>query len=174
MTVTVRGTTIEDLPQLVVVRTRSWRAAYRDLLPSSVLGRLDDGPEEVARSAAWLSAPVPGRVNLVAVDRGEVVGYVAAGRERQDPQISEAGEVYALYVDPCRWRKGTGRLLLDAAMAQLAELSFTWVSVWTLSSNQPALSFYQANDFVPTGRTQTRTHLRVPETQLRRVLGRTT
>jgi ribosomal protein S18 acetylase RimI-like enzyme len=63
----------------------------------------------------------PDRFVLVAEMEGAVAGYVFAGMEGSDYMVlrGSAGAVYDLVVDPGHRRQGIGRMLLDAALAEL-------------------------------------------------------
>ena len=62
------------------------------------------------------------RAVLVAEQSGSVIGYVFFGLEGFDYMAlrGPAGAVYDLVVDPDHRRQGVGKLLLDAALAELA------------------------------------------------------
>jgi ribosomal protein S18 acetylase RimI-like enzyme len=51
-------------------------------------------------------------------------------------------EVGALYVDPDRWREGTGTAMLMAAFEKLKERGWREVVLWVLPENTLALAFY--------------------------------
>jgi len=118
------------------VRLRGWQAAYRGIVPDSYLDGMQEQPE---RRAAVISAP-NGVTTLVAEDEGTVVGMAAYGPARDG---EDAVELYALYVDPGRWRAGVGTALLTACEG---------VSVlWVLEDNARARAFYGRHGFVADG-----------------------
>jgi GNAT superfamily N-acetyltransferase len=122
--VSVRPARAEDAAAVARVQVVTWRTAYRSLLPAAVL----DGWDEDAATESWRAAitapPTPGHGVLVAVERGDVVGFAAyqpaepAAGEEPHPPVP-AVEIATLLVEP-RWgRRGHGSRLL-AAVADLA------------------------------------------------------
>jgi GNAT superfamily N-acetyltransferase len=124
-----------DARAIAEVHVRAWRAAYSGLLPEELLEALS--VEERAR--AWSARIGSGvGVTLVAVADGAVVGFATLVDR----------EIAALYVDPDRWREGSGAALLRAALTAAGEGG---VTVWVLSGNSGALRFYERFGFAPDG-----------------------
>lgn len=135
----VRTATVEDAPAVEAVRLRGWQAAYRGIVPD---GYLDGLVAEPARRAELISGR-NGVTTLVAEDETGVVGMAAHGPARDG---EDAQELYALYVDPDRWRAGAGTSLLAACEG---------VSVlWVLEDNAQARAFYGRHGFAPDGARQ--------------------
>ncbi len=61
------------------------------------------------------------------------------------------GEVYAIYVDPRRWRGGLGSELLAAAERALANEGFGQAILWVLEGNDRGRSFYETRGWSPDG-----------------------
>ena len=85
---------------------------------------------------------------------GDVAGFVAGGGSR-DPDGKGDGEIYALYVDPGRWRHGVGRLLLTGALAALADASFASATLWIPEADVAARAFCEALGWAEDGRCRT-------------------
>ena len=155
------------------VRRVSWRVAYAGLIGQSYIDRATAVPSGISHSAPW-------RRTLVAVDEGAptvvgctVVGYTAFGPERSGlaPQpgrgradrlpltlaglAGEAGEVYAIYVAPDWWSTGTGRLLMEAAVASLVSAGYRRAVLWVLDTNARARRFYEKAGWAPDGAANT-------------------
>ena len=83
---------------------------------------------------------VGGAVLVVAdSDVGEAEGFAFLG-----PCSETDGEVYAIYVDPRRWRGGLGATLLAAAEGTLRTAGFSQVILWVLEGNHHGRSFYDS------------------------------
>ncbi|HEY1853920.1 MAG TPA: GNAT family N-acetyltransferase [Solirubrobacterales bacterium] len=139
---TVRDAIPADALAVAGVHVRSWQVAYRGLIADEFLDRLR--PEE--RAATYrLGAEGPGAPQTVvaAGDDGEIWGFATIGPCR-DEDAAGAGELMALYVDPPRWRTGTGRLLLDHATDRLRDRGFGQAVLWVLRGNEGAERFYAA------------------------------
>jgi ribosomal protein S18 acetylase RimI-like enzyme len=121
------------------VHIRSWREAYRELMPAAFLAELDPS-ERAQRYTFEGGAEAPATV--VAVEAGSVLGFVTYGGSR-DADAQGLGEIYALYVDPGRHRGGLGRTLMEAARAALRARGFTVAILWVLDGNDRAARFYE-------------------------------
>jgi GNAT superfamily N-acetyltransferase len=107
----------------------------------------------------------------VAEVAGRLAGFVLHGPSRDDDAAATTGEIWALYVDPDRWRAGVGRALVDAALDDLRRRGFRESSVWTLAESPRNLRFYEALGFELDGAQQRRESFGAPiEVRLRRPL----
>lgn len=104
-------------------------AARRDELAAAKLEAAFLTLEQTAEGEGLFEGNV-----LVAVDEGEAIHGFAAWHE---------GELTWLYVDPARYRRGVGRLLLDAVIAAAPGTLTTEVLV----GNEAALGLYLACGF---------------------------
>ncbi|QYN35313.1 GNAT family N-acetyltransferase [Pseudonocardia sp. DSM 110487] len=153
--VELREATPADAHAIANVLVRSWRAAYRGLLPDDVLAGLSLPDRERFWSEA-LTARRPNTRVVVATSAGAVVGFAATGpplvpADRADPTI---GDLYALYLDPDVWGRGIGTQLHTAALDRLRSCGFTHAGLWVLDTNERALRFYDRHGWAETGRSQ--------------------
>lgn len=164
----VRPATPEDARGIAEVHVRSWRAAYRGLVPAEVLDRLsvDD------REGTWAEMLRNGSRVLVAEEPdGTLAGFCGFARPaRDDDAVPGSGEILALYVDPERWRAGTGGALLDAAVEELAAEGCDEATLWVLRGNDRAIGFYARHGFVADGRVSTHPPTGSAEVRMRRAL----
>lgn len=130
------------------VHVRSWQAAYRGLLPEDYLRGLDPNDRAARYTFAEIDSDQPRTV--VAVDDDGIAGFATVGRCR-DQDASEAGELYALYVEPGRWNRGVGRMLIHDARRRLAEWGFTEAVLWVLVGNERAERFYRIDGWAAPG-----------------------
>ncbi len=80
---------------------------------------------------------------LVAEDEGGIYGWARVGRSRDPDAGDEVGELWGLYLHPDHWKRGLGRELHDAALAELRRQGFTRATLWVLDSNAPARRFFE-------------------------------
>ena len=83
----------------------------------------------------------------------DVVGFASVGPVRDEDlarQQERWAEVYALYVDPGRWRTGVGTALWGALDAGWGE-EIAAVALWVLRDNVRARAFYAARGLAPDG-----------------------
>jgi len=161
--ISIREATDPDVRAIEAVRRASWRAAYRGLIEPVYLDRATAGGPEPPRLPSW-------RRTLVAVgeDGSAVAGYVSFGPERivhlytagaqgslprftEAGAAGEAGEVYAIYLDPGYWSTGAGRALMDAAVARLTAAGYARAVLWVLEGNARARRFYELAGWKPDG-----------------------
>lgn len=153
--VELRDATPADARAVATVLVRSWRAAYRGLLPDDVLAGLSVHDRERLWSDSLTARPAHTGF-VVATLEDAVVGVAAAGpplvpEDRADPTL---GDLYALYLDPDVWRRGIGTRLHAAALDRLRSFGFTHAGLWVLDTNARAREFYDRHGWTDTGRTR--------------------
>jgi ribosomal protein S18 acetylase RimI-like enzyme len=91
----------------------------------------------------------PDAVVLVAARDGAVVGYAYAGVEGPDYMAlrGPAGVLHDIVVDPTERGRGVGRLLLDAALAELAARGAPRVVLMTAARNEAAQRLFARAGF---------------------------
>ncbi len=141
----IRSAAIEDAPRLAEIHITSWQAAYAELLPAEFLDGLS--AERATRTEQWqdwLSTDSPKRSVLVVVDDEDVVGFAHLGPSGdKDLKPNEVGELYAMYLDPGRYRQGWGSALMTAVFDELRASGFSDASLWVMTGNASARAFYE-------------------------------
>ena len=147
-----------EIRRLIRTHGLSWREAYDDVLPDSVLDAMtvDPTPEEVEGWADRLGSD-DGAVFVAVVD-GTVRGFVDVrwGAENTKPFVgSDEADVKAIYVHPDRWGDGVGTALLDRGLDALPDRVET-VRLEAFADNDVGARFYEARGFerVETGETE--------------------
>lgn len=144
----IRAARVADASQIAVVQVRSWQGAYRGLLPQAYLDGLDPA-QRVGRWERSLAEAEDRDGVLVADASGTVLGFVGYSPSRDgDADPVRVGEIDAIYLLPSAWGKGVGRLLMDSALARLAEARFDRATLWVLDSNARARRFYEAGGWL--------------------------
>ena len=131
-----------DVPEIARIQIETWRTAYENFLPASVLGALDIGEAEQAWGAAVASPPTAAHHVLVATEGEMRVGFAAVGpSDEEDAQPGDA-VVAALLVEP-RWgRRGRGSRLLAAAVDHLRADAVTQLIAWVPDGDRASSGFY--------------------------------
>ena len=135
----VRLATPDDAQAIERIRTDTWRATYRGLLPDALLDRLGYDARERRNAMARMGAD---RFALVAEHDGEVVAFCYGGPSRTISMPSHPGEIYAIYVLPEHQGHGHGAGLMHEAAAQCLARGWRGATVWVLRENAPARRFY--------------------------------
>lgn len=138
----IRPARADDAGGIGSIHVRAWRAAYAHLMPADYLAALDER-DWADRHRARTIAPEPGTARWVAEHEGVVVGFLVAGPSR-DPFEPDAAEIYAIYVDPDRARRGVGKALLSHAVERLRQAGPRRATLWVLRDNADARRFYEA------------------------------
>ena len=147
--VSVRPARPEDAAAIARVQAVTWRTAYREVLPLAVLDEWDEEGAAASWRASVATPPTPGHGVLVAIERGEVVGFVAYGPAEVDPggQPSPDGlatEVAVLLVEP-RWgRRGHGSRLLAAVSDLAPGTGAARLVTWLPESDQVSARFLES------------------------------
>ncbi|NNC92792.1 MAG: GNAT family N-acetyltransferase [Acidimicrobiia bacterium] len=141
----IRSAVFEDASRLAEIHIASWQAAYAEILPADFLDGLSD--ETATRTAQWqdwLSIESPRRSVLVVADGDDIVGFAHLGPSGdKDLKPNEVGELYSMYLDPARYRRGWGGELMTAVFEELRAGSFTAASLWVMTANTAAQAFYE-------------------------------
>jgi GNAT superfamily N-acetyltransferase len=159
----VRAAVPGDSYDVARVHVRSWQSAYRGLLAQEYLDNLT--PEVLAGRYSF------GRVGLavpstqVAVDGSTICGLATTGLCR-DVDLSNVGELMAIYVDPAYLGTGVGRMLMTAARERLRQI-VTEASLWVLDGNVRARRFYERDGWSCDGTHRTSSYGDVPVQEVR-------
>ncbi|MGQ0431609.1 MAG: GNAT family N-acetyltransferase [Microthrixaceae bacterium] len=135
----IRPGTPEDAIAIADVHVRSWQVAYRGIVADAVLDSLNPD-DRVSGLRAWLNSPGW----YVLEDGGGPIGFANAGRSRDEDASPEVAEVTTIYLDPTRWRRGGGRVLLESVLADLRGDGFLTATLWVLEDNERGRGFYEA------------------------------
>ena len=133
----------DDLFEISSIYERSWKSAYKDIIPQSYLESIPEG--------RWAkSITREGMNNLVLTEDGVIIGTASFCRSRWE-KYKEWGEIVSIYFLPEYIGKGYGTILLKRCIQELEEMDFEKMLLWVLEDNHRARSFYEKNGFVCTG-----------------------
>ena len=130
----VRTATTADALAVETVRIRGWQTAYRGIVSDAFLDGLVIDAERRARMIT------SGQATTLVAEEAGVLGMAVFGPARDG---EDAVELYALYVDPGRWRTGVGTALLAACEGVTV--------LWVLEDNERAQAFYGRQGFTADG-----------------------
>jgi GNAT superfamily N-acetyltransferase len=151
--VPIRAAVAEDGPAIAVTKWRSWRLAYRGILPDEFLARLAVYPP----AGYWIgraAVPPSNRHALfVAGARGTVVG-LAAVEPTGPTEPTGPSDLKVLYVDPLVQRRGIGRALAQVAIDHARSTGAEALQLWCAERNDAARAFYEATGWEPDGERQ--------------------
>ena len=132
-----RPAEVADGGVIARVQLAAWRATYGQLNPAMV-----DGLDLDRTTDNWARAAVdPTRRLRLAWCDGTAVGYAVSGPA--DGEVDGVGELDAVYLLPSARALGVGRLLVEDALAGLAEVGFVECVLWMVDQNTHARGFYR-------------------------------
>ena len=138
----LRPAVVEDAEPLARCHLACWQQTYTGLVDPGRLAAALAGVGERAERWRRILTQSPG--TLLAEDAGGVVGFAAAGPQRDD-DLDVALELYALYVLASHQGRRLGHRLLEAVVGDAD------CSLWVLGSNAHARTFYARHGFVDDG-----------------------
>ncbi|MDJ0692874.1 GNAT family N-acetyltransferase [Mastigocoleus sp. MO_188.B34] len=143
----IRQATIQDASAIAQIHIHTWEIAYSGIVPDSHLTALS----VENRTQRWLSTLSKSLTNtLVYQLDGKLVGWISLGISR-DQDVSEAGEIYAIYVQPEMWGYGIGKDLMKFGEEQLWQRKVKSIVLWVLEDNFRARKFYQKGGYTLDG-----------------------
>jgi len=132
--------TAEDVDLCFGIARAAALGAYQNVFPPD----LYEFPAGAIR-ADWVSTLTnPDAETYIAFEDDEAVGVVSVNQ----------GVLGTLYVLPEFWSRGVGSRLHDRALDRLRETNVAEASLWTLTENHRARTFYEKRGWSLTGRTR--------------------
>ena len=152
MKVKLRTATLEDCRLLAEIHCQSWQAAYRGILPETLLQKITPRDFESKFCAAVVS--VSETIMLALLD-GQICGYMLYGPCRDEDLAAPTGEIWGIYLLPSCWGKGIGRSLLEYGLAALKRCRYRKAVLWVMQGNHKAIGFYEKMGFTADGAVKT-------------------
>ena len=137
-----------DFPALKALSDRCWRVNYAGLIPAETLEMFlaGDGGER------WREYRDRWGGGCWVAERGPaVVGYAGGGPPRDRDAPPGSGELYALFVDPEEQGRGTGRALLEHALAAMGAMGLQEAHLWCVAAAAATRAFYERCGWAPDG-----------------------
>jgi ribosomal protein S18 acetylase RimI-like enzyme len=139
----IRGAIPADAPDIARIHVAAWQAAYAGILADDYLQNLS----VKQRQHQWQEILTSDDATTCVLEHdGQIVGWVCGGAYRGRSALN-AGEIYALYVDPNYWRQGFGQQLLQYLADALTLLGYQCLHLWVLADNHNAQGFYHQAGF---------------------------
>jgi ribosomal protein S18 acetylase RimI-like enzyme len=142
----IRTARFEDAHEIAEVHVASWRAAYRGILPDSLLDSLS--VEKWTELWQERLSAVGETSNFVLVRVDQIVGWVAVGPARDsDCNPQQTQQVYGIYLRSEYWGRGHGKSLYSAGEDQMRQSGAIEAVLWVLRQNLRARRFYESQGF---------------------------
>lgn len=148
----IRPARLEDAEGITRCHVGGWKVHYRGILPQTYLDAIDFEERLARRTRALEGDGLPGAVNWVLEEDGEIRGWACTGPARDEDLEAGTQELYAIYLDPARVGQGYGRALMLHCVAEATRRGVRAMTMWVLSGNARAQRFYRAAGFRPDDR----------------------
>jgi len=129
----------DDFLAISRIYARSWKAAFKGIVPQAYL----DGLRDDRWAELWKGRSVD---MVVLLECGQYIGTSAFCPAR-DEAMTGFGEIISIYLLPEFYGKGYGTPLLEAAVRELQARGFERIYLWALEENARARAFYAKNGF---------------------------
>lgn len=139
----------DDLLAVSNIYERSWKSAYRGIIPDEYLDGIPSG-----QWANGLNAS--GRYSILLFDNDILLGTSSYCKARMD-DMEGYGEIVSIYLLPEAMHKGYGKKLMLAVISALKNMGYQKVYLWVLEKNINARRFYERFGFMLSGRILTDT-----------------
>lgn len=140
MITTIRPARLSDANEIARIHLETWQDAYKGIISDARLQALS----LQKRKKKWneiLSDPK--NTLFVAETDGKLYGFCGYGKSRDKDADTQAGEIYAIYVDHRNYSQGFGGGLIKEAFGELKKQDFTKATVWVLEENLIGKRFYE-------------------------------
>ena len=139
--IAIRRARLADAPGIAAVHVATWRSAYADILPETVLTKLSE-PRLTHYYEHGIRLGLAVHVAATYGRNGEppVLGFCSASRSRES-RLGD-GEIETLYMLDDYQNRGLGGQLLRNAARHLWQIGCRSVYAWVLREN-PSRYFYQ-------------------------------
>src|SRR4051812_27410782 len=113
----ISAASLEDCRAIAQLHVASWQSAYAGIVPADYLASLS----VEHREESWRRVLAEGQSELLVAraESGAIDGFVSFGPSRDVDAPLKRGELWAIYVSPPEWSRGTGTKLWFAARERL-------------------------------------------------------
>ena len=149
----LRQANVGDALGIAQIHVGTWQNAYLGMIPDSFLQGLS--VEQRARNWIKVLESTNAESQTIVAEIDEViVGFIGIGPNR-DSEVSDLGEVVAIYVDPNFQGQGVGSKLLHEGIQFLKNQGLKGAVLWVLDENTRTRVWYESHGWSVTGKSKT-------------------
>lgn len=141
---TIRYANISDAKTLAEIHSRSWKVAYKGIVPDEVLENITVEKREKYFEKALING---WEEDAIIYKDNKAVGLICIGKSRDADKTDSCGEVWGIYLLPEYWNKGIGSELFNWGLNELKRKKYNEVTLWVLEKNINARKFYEKVGF---------------------------
>ena len=135
--ITIRKADKFDAEGKGYVHYTSWIETYTGLFKQSYLDKLS------LEKSVKMAYDHPGNSHIALID-SKIVGF-ACYLEARDEDLTNTGEIVAIYILKKHQGKGIGKLLMDECYKELK--AYKSIILWVLKDNKKSVRFYESQGF---------------------------
>lgn len=120
-TADIRSVRPGDAPQLAHIQTESWKAAFREIIPTDILSEYTD-PEPVTRMYEHLLTH--GSAHGYILERDGAPHGIAWWDAAREPDMVGTAELICIHSLPAHWHQGYGKLLLEKVLRDVKSAGY--------------------------------------------------
>ena len=145
----IRPAKLSDAPDLARINVTGWQIAYRDIISSNMLGKMN----LVKRTEQFrLAIKDKTEETYLIEDNGIIIGFTTMGACRDKDKSEKTGEIWGIYIDSKYWKQGYGKKLATYGEDLLTERGFKEIVLWVLKDNDASRKFYEKIGFKVEGK----------------------
>lgn len=144
----IRFADFNDSKLLGYIYAKSWKVAYKTIIPDLILDDISAEKREKYFEKA-LSEKL--EEDVLIFNGNDSVGFLTLGKCRDEDSDSFWGEIWGIYLLPSYWNQGIGTVLINWGINELKNRGFKKVSLWVLEENINARKFYKKIGFQQDG-----------------------
>ena len=141
---TIRFANTDDAETLAIIHSRSWNAAYKNIVPDEILEKMnpENGTENFKKALkeGWGE-------NAILFKDHKATGLICIGKCRDKDKDDLFGEIWGMYLLPEYWNMGIGTELIAWGLKELKNRGYEKVTLWVLEENVNARKFYEKMGF---------------------------
>ena len=140
----IRYANIKDARTLGEIHSKSWKVAYKGIVPDEILKNITVEKRQVyfekALTENW-------EEDAIIFKDNDAVGLICIGKCRDADKTDAFGEIWGIYLLPEYWNMGIGYELINWGVNELKKRNYSKVTLWVLEENTNARNFYEKVGF---------------------------
>lgn len=142
----IRKPVDKDTSRTAEIHVYGWRTAYKGLFPDDFLYKKLVVGDKIESHKNLIENSIEIFDIYEDENDGIIKGMILHGEPRV-PELENAYELYAIYVEPLFQGEGVGCKLLKYVEKNSKEKGKSFVFLWVLEDNDPAIKFYEKNGY---------------------------
>ena len=138
-----------DELNLAYIQTKSWKAAFQDILSAEILQQVTDLTRATAMYKQLLDKNIGNGYILEVDSQPHCIAWWDKARNNDMPDYAELICIHSLQD---KWRKGFGTQMMNRVMDDMKAAGYNKVMLWVFTNNVRARKFYESCGFVTYGK----------------------